>query len=113
MQGLLRELLGALPAGDARRAQVLEAYGEALAARNLTEDAALAFLAAGCLEQALARYKVAGQWCMAFVLAGKPSLHQRPLFILKCTVCSAERSASDVRSKEGWVERLQRGIICN
>jgi hypothetical protein len=74
VQGLLRELLGALPAGDARRAQVLEAYGEALAARNLTEDAALAFLAAGCLEQALARYKVAGQWCMAFVLAGKPSL---------------------------------------
>ncbi|EIE25950.1 IKI3-domain-containing protein [Coccomyxa subellipsoidea C-169] len=65
-KGLLRELLGALPAGDARRAQVLEAYGEALAARNLTEDAALAFLAAGCLEQALARYKVAGQWCMAF-----------------------------------------------
>lgn len=70
-QSLLRELLGALPAGNERRAQVLEAYGDALAARNLTEDAALAYLAAGRLEQALAQYKVAGQWRMAFVLAGK------------------------------------------
>ena len=71
MQGLLRELLDALPGGDARRARVLEAYGESLAARNLTEDAAVAFLAAGRLEEALTQYKVAGQWRMAFVLAGK------------------------------------------
>lgn len=71
MQGLLRELLEALPAKDAvRRARVLDAHGEALAARNLTEDAAVAFLAAGRLDQALAQYKIAGQWRMAFVLAG-------------------------------------------
>ncbi|BDA44195.1 Elongator complex protein 1 [Coccomyxa sp. Obi] len=70
-KGLLRELLDALPGGDARRARVLEAYGEALAARNLTEDAAVAFLAAGRLEEALTQYKVAGQWRMAFVLAGR------------------------------------------
>ncbi|KAK9915662.1 hypothetical protein WJX75_002381 [Coccomyxa subellipsoidea] len=70
-KSLLRELLGALPAGNERRAQVLEAYGDALAARNLTEDAALAYLAAGRLEQALAQNKVAGQWRMAFVLAGR------------------------------------------
>jgi elongator complex protein 1 len=69
-QGLLRELLDRLPADDVRRRDVLEAYGTVLAARNLTEDAAVAFVAAGKLDLALAQYKLAGQWAMAFVLAG-------------------------------------------
>lgn len=71
MQGLLRELLEKLPVSDKRRAQVLHAYGDALAARNMTEDAAVAYLAAGQLEQCLLQYKLAGQWTMAFVLAGR------------------------------------------
>ena len=70
-QGLLRELLNELGAQDPRRPQVLEAYGEQLADRNLAEDAAVAFLAAGALERALQQYKLAGQWQMAFYLAGE------------------------------------------
>lgn len=71
VQGLLRELLNELGAQDPRRPQVLEAYGEQLADRNLAEDAAVAFLAAGALERALQQYKLAGQWQMAFCLAGE------------------------------------------
>lgn len=71
LQGLLRELLEKLPGSDNRRMQVLAAYGDALAARNMTEDAAVAYLAAGQLDQALLQYRLAGQWTMAFVLAGK------------------------------------------
>ena len=70
-QGLLRELLGALPErGDPRRARVLGAYGAALAGRNLAEDAAVAYLAAGQGEAALGQYRAAGQWRMALALAG-------------------------------------------
>ena len=71
VQGLLRELLGALPErGDPRRARVLGAAGAALAVRSLAEDAALAFLAAGQPERALGQYRAAGQWRMALALAG-------------------------------------------
>ncbi len=71
MQGLLRELLSELDRQDPRRVQVLEAYGEQLAERNLAEDSAVAYLAAGALERSLLQYKLAGQWQMAFCLAGK------------------------------------------
>ena len=71
VQGLLRELLSELDRQDVRRVQVLEAYGEQLAEKNLAEDSALAYLAAGGLERALLQYKVAGQWQMALCLAGR------------------------------------------
>jgi len=70
MQGLLRELLNELDRQDPRRTQVLEAYGEQLAERDLAEDSAVAFLAAGALKRSLHQYKLAGQWQMAFCLAG-------------------------------------------
>ena len=69
-QGLLRELLAELDRHDPRRTQVMEAYGEQLADRNLAEDSAVAFLAAGVLERSLQQYKAAGQWQMALCLAG-------------------------------------------
>ena len=71
VQGLLRELLHELDRQDVRRTQVLEAYGEQLAERNLAEDSAVAYLAAGRLERALQQYKVAGQWQMAICLSGR------------------------------------------
>ena len=55
---------------------MLEAYGKQLADRNLAEDAAVAFVAAGALERALQQYKLAGQWQMAFCLAGEPSMNR-------------------------------------
>lgn len=73
VQGLLRELLIELDRQDPRRTQVLEAYGEQLAERNLAEDSAVAYLAAGALERSLLQYKLAGQWQMAFCLAGARS----------------------------------------
>ena len=72
VQGLLRDLLGSLAEGDARRARVLAAYGEQLAGRSLREDAGLAFLAAGDCTAALQQYAQAGQWRMALTLAGGP-----------------------------------------
>lgn len=47
------------------------AYASTLSQRNMHEDAAVAFLAAKLPEQALASYRAAGQWQMAFALAGK------------------------------------------
>ena len=70
VQGLLRELLSELNRQDPRRTQVMEAYGEQLADRNLAEDSAVAFLAAGVLEKSLQQYKAAGRWQMALCLAG-------------------------------------------
>ena len=70
MQGLLRELLSELDGQDPRRTQVMEAYGEQLADRNLAEDSAVAFLAAGVLQKSLQQYKAAGRWQMALCLAG-------------------------------------------
>ncbi|CAL5218701.1 g412 [Coccomyxa viridis] len=70
-KGLLRELLSELDRQDSRRVQVLEAYGEQLAERNLAEDSAVAYLAAGAHERSLLQYKLAGQWQMAFCLAGR------------------------------------------
>lgn len=85
MQGLLRELLNELDRQDPRRTQVLEAYGEQLAERNLAEDSAVAFLAAGALKRSLHQYKLAGQWQMAFCLAGvsvdPKSLTVSPLYV--------------------------------
>ena len=70
VQGLLRELLSELDGQDPRRTQVMEAYGEQLADRNLAEDSAVAFLAAGVLQKSLQQYKAAGRWQMALCLAG-------------------------------------------
>ncbi|CAK0773220.1 hypothetical protein CVIRNUC_004042 [Coccomyxa viridis] len=70
-KGLLRELLSELDGQDPRRTQVMEAYGEQLADRNLAEDSAVAFLAAGVLQKSLQQYKAAGRWQMALCLAGR------------------------------------------
>lgn len=72
-QGLLREALelyGA-PGKDARRRQVLDAYGAHLEGRLMMVDAAMAFMAAGSLPAALRCYVAAGVWQMAMVTAGK------------------------------------------
>ena len=52
----------------------MEAYGEQLANKNLAEDSAVAFLAAGALERSLQQYKAAGRWQMALCLAGGSSM---------------------------------------
>ena len=62
--------MAALPEGSARRAATAGALGEALAAANRPEDAAVALLAAGRAEDALAQYCLAGEWRMALALAG-------------------------------------------
>ena len=60
VQGFLRELLSELDGQDPRRTQVMEAYGEQLADRNLAEDSAVAFLAAGVLRSPCSSTKQLG-----------------------------------------------------
>ena len=55
----------------ALRLRAMEAYAESLEGRNLPEDAALAFLAAGQADRAVAAYLAAGEWRMALALAGR------------------------------------------
>lgn len=55
--------------------QAAAAYAGTLSQRNMHEDAAVSYLAAKLPEQALASYRAAGQWQMAFALAGKLLLH--------------------------------------
>ena len=58
-------------------------YGEVLSQRNLQEDSAVAFTAAGDLPRALESYKAAGHWQMALTLAGVPSCCSKvPLLLL-------------------------------
>lgn len=70
LQGLLRELLHLTGSSKEQRRQVLLAYGESLQQRNMFEDAAAAFLAAGALPEALRAYQLGGQWRMVFAVAG-------------------------------------------
>ena len=70
LQGLLRELLHLTGSNKEQRRQVLLAYGESLQQRNMFEDAAAAFLAAGALPEALRAYQLGGQWRMVFAVAG-------------------------------------------
>jgi len=56
--------------------QAAEAYAGTLSRRNMHEDAAVAYLAAKLPEQALGSYRAAGQWRMAFTLAGKQYFDQ-------------------------------------
>eukprot|EP00887_Chlorella_sp_A99_P002271 scaffold10.g2271.t1 len=55
----------------ALRLRALEAYAEALEAKNMPEDAGLAYLAAGLPERAVAAYAAAGEWRIALALAGR------------------------------------------
>ncbi len=74
MQGLLRELMKQVEKNEGQWKAAAEAYAATLSKRNMHEDAAVAFLAAKLPEQALASYRSAGQWHMAFALAGMLSL---------------------------------------
>lgn len=56
--------------GGAWRIETLGALGEALSLRSLHEDAAVAYAAAGRLEDALQSYRAAGSFQMALALAG-------------------------------------------
>ncbi len=60
MQGLLRELLGLLGPDHPLRRDTLIAYAEDLAERNMSEDAAVAYLAAGDRAKALGNTTVQG-----------------------------------------------------
>ncbi len=72
LQGLLRELLSLCPADRAdRRATVLRAMGASLSQRSMHEDAAVAFVAAGDLHEALHSYRAGGHWRMVMALAGE------------------------------------------
>ena len=55
--------------GDGRRSAVLNALGEQLSAKGKYEDAAITFVAAGDLEQALRSYRLASAWRPAMTLA--------------------------------------------
>ena len=102
LQGLLRELLHLTGSNKEQRQQVLLAYGESLQQRNMFEDAAAAFLAAGALPEALRAYQLGEQWRMVFAVAGGmhmsflPHLkaaahlvHPRVLYTLHCCNCLA------------------------
>lgn len=71
-QGLLRELLALCGDAAGQKAAVLTALGQSLSARNLHEDAGVAFVAAGRLEAALNSYRAGGAFQMALALAGAP-----------------------------------------
>ena len=72
LQGLLRELLSLCPADRADwRATVLHAIGSSLTKRSMHEDAAVAFVAAGDLREALHSYRAGGHWRMVMALAGE------------------------------------------
>ncbi|KAL4852847.1 Elongator complex protein 1 [Chlorella vulgaris] len=68
---LLRLLLKLQAGNRERTRQVHAAYAEALEAKNLQEDAGLAYIAAGQLDDAVRAYRAAGQWRMCFALAAK------------------------------------------
>jgi len=68
---LLRQLLALYQEDPARRRVVLRACGEALEASNKMEDAGVAYVAAGALQDGLRAYRAAGQWRQVFVLAGR------------------------------------------
>lgn len=70
-KGLLRILLQLVGDNLDNRKEVLVVYGEVLSQRNLQEDSAVAFTAAGDLPRALESYKAAGHWQMALTLAGR------------------------------------------
>ena len=70
-QGLLRELMKLVEKDESQWKLAAEAHAGVLSQRNMHEDAAVAYLAAKLPEQALASYRAAGQWQMAFALAGK------------------------------------------
>ena len=93
-QGLLRELLQLVGDNQDNRKEVLVVYGEVLSQRNLQEDSAVAFTAAGDLPRALESYKAAGHWQMALTLAGAPSC--RCQLLLHLLFPSAPASVSTV-----------------
>lgn len=73
IQGQLRELLslvGEEPEDSDKRRAILSEYGNWLSARHKQEDAAVAFLAAGDLQSALAEYTEGNHWRMALSIAG-------------------------------------------
>lgn len=70
-QGSLRELMKLVEKDESQWKLAAEAHAGLLSQRNMHEDAAVAYLAAKLPEQALASYRAAGQWQMAFALAGE------------------------------------------
>ncbi|KAK9859824.1 hypothetical protein WJX84_001803 [Apatococcus fuscideae] len=70
-KGLLRELMKLVEQDESQWKQVAEVYAATLSKRNMHEDAAVAYLAAKLPEQALGSYRAAGEWRMAFMLAGR------------------------------------------
>lgn len=81
-QGKLRELLNLVedsPSNKQKRQRTLQEYGQWLSERQMREDAAVSFLAAGDLEEALREYQEGNHWQMALAVAGSGSSLQAKL----------------------------------
>ena len=117
LQGLLRELLHLTGSNKEQRRRVLLAYGESLQQRNMFEDAAAAFLAAGALPEALRAYQLGGQWRMVFAVAGGVLS-----FLLACACssgfpqgavycCTAATALQAARGAEGIPSGLPHRVV--
>ena len=122
--GLIRLLLGLCTPGsspsaaspssqdEARRKQVLDAYGSQLELEKKFEDAAVAFLAADKPERALGAYRSAGQWRMVFVLARR--LGTSKVELRRMAVQVSDELVSSGQPKEGaWVLLHHLGDVDN